>query len=132
MKKALINPIDLIEGSPSVVSVNDVEFEATTNYYWVDCPDDTLSGMYYKDNQFYSVVIPPLPPTAEENQAIAIQKLKNTDWVEVPSVTATTSTPHLLNLNEWVTYRNQIRDYAINPVAGVIAWPFKPTEQWSK
>jgi hypothetical protein len=62
MKKALINPIDLTEGYPTVVSVNDTEFPCTPAYYWVDCPDNTNSGMYYKDGQFYNIPEPPPPP----------------------------------------------------------------------
>jgi hypothetical protein len=138
MKNALINPIDLIEGYPSVVSVNDTPFETVPEYYWVECPDDTVSGMYYNDGTFVlptppapTPPEPPAPPTADENKATAIQKLKNTDWVELPSVTATTSNPHLLNLDAWITYRDQVRVYAINPIEGNITWPVKPTEEWS-
>jgi hypothetical protein len=132
MKKALINPIDLIEGFPSVVSVNDTEFPCVPEYYWVDCPDDTQTGMYYKDSKFYARPIPtPLPPTAEDNKARAVNYLKNTDWTELPSVSSTTSNPYLMNLSAFVTYRDALRVIAVNPVAGDITWPTKPTEQWS-
>ena len=98
MKKALINPIDLIDGYPSVVSVNDIEFECVPDYYWVDCNDDVITGMYYKDGMFYSQPIPeasaPVPPTADENKQRAIQRLKNTDWIEIPSVSDQSVTPY--------------------------------------
>jgi hypothetical protein len=134
MKKALINPIDLIEGYPSVVSVNDTEFPCTPAYYWVDCPDDTLAGMYYKEDQFYNPPEPTQPlyiPTLEENKLAAFNKLQKTDWVEVPSVTDINNTPHLLNYDEFLAFRLQARDRAVNPQAGNLDWITKPTEKWS-
>jgi hypothetical protein len=134
MKKALINPIDLTEGFPSVVSVSDVEFESTSAYYWVDCPDYTVAGMYYNNGQFV-LPTPPAPtphiPTAEENKALAVQRLKNTDWIEVPSVTDPANTPHLLNKDDFLPLRAQARQIAVNPTEGVIEWIIKPQEQWS-
>ena len=134
MKKALINPIDLIEGYPSVVSVNDTEFECTPAYHWVDCPDDTQAGMYYKDDKFFIYTPPPPPPrvfTLEENKLMALNKLQKTDWVEVPSVTDINNTPHLLNYDEFLAFRLQARDRAVNPQAGNLDWITKPTEKWS-
>lgn len=134
MKQALIDPIDLIEGYPSVVSVSDTTFETVPEYYWVECPDNTVSGMYYNNGTFVLPVPPtpiPVPPTADENKQLAVTKLKNSDWVELPSVSATTSNPHLTNLNEFIVYRDALRAIAVNPVAGDITWPTKPTEQWS-
>lgn len=137
MKKALINPIDLIEGYPSVVSVNDTEFPCTPAYYWVDCPDDTQPGMYYKDGQFLNAYYPPQPeppihvPTLEENKLRAFERLQNTDWVEVPSVTDVTKTPHLLNYEEFLEFRLEARNRVVNPQAGILIWMKKPQEQWS-
>jgi hypothetical protein len=137
MKKALINPIDLIDGYPSVVSVNETEFPCVPAYYWLDCPDDTQSGMYYKDGQFYIYTPtptppePPIPPTKEENKQIALTKLKNTDWVEMPSVSDPSLSPHLLNKSEFILYRSDVRAIAVNPIEGFIQWPLKPTESWS-
>jgi hypothetical protein len=135
MKNALINPIDLIEGYPTVVSVSDTTFEAVPQYYWVECPDDTISGMYYNNGTFVlppaPTPAPPVPPTADENKATAIKKLTKTDWTELPSVSSTDSNPHLLNLNDFVTYRAALRAIAVNPTADNITWPIKPTEQWS-
>jgi len=132
MKKALINPIDTVQGKSVVVAVSDQEFEASTQYFWVDCPDNIEVLSLYSDNQFYPPYTPPAPiPTAEENKAVAIQKLKSTDWVEVPSVSDSSKTPHLLNYNEFLTYRLQARDRAVNPQEGNLQWIAKPKEQWS-
>jgi hypothetical protein len=136
MKQALIDPIDLIDGYPSVVSVNDTPFETVPEYYWVECPDDTVSGMYYNNGTFVlpppPAPVPPVPPTAAENKATAVQKLNNSDWTQIPSVSdPALSNPYLLNKNEFDIWRNSIRQYALNPVEGLIDWPTKPTEQWS-
>jgi hypothetical protein len=134
MKKALINPIDLTEGYPTVVSVNDTEFPCFPDYYWVDCPDNTQEGMYYKDSEFFTYT-PPQPQhpirTAQENKERAINKLKKTDWVEFSSVADPSSIPHLLNKDEFITFRNNIRAIAVNPVDGNIEFPQYPTEKWS-
>lgn len=60
----------------------------------------------------------------------AKQLLKNTDWTEIPSVVDTKNTPHLTNQSDFITYRNQIRALAVNPVTNP-TWPTIPTEQWS-
>jgi hypothetical protein len=134
MKNALIDPINLIEGYPSVAAVESTPFEVVPEFYWVECPDDTVSGMYYNNGTFVlPSPPPPIPviPTADENKARAIKSLTKTDWVELPSVSATTSNPYLMNVSDFVTYRDALRVIAVNPVAGDLQWPTKPTEQWS-
>jgi exo-beta-1,3-glucanase (GH17 family) len=56
--------------------------------------------------------------------------LQNTDWSEIPSVTNTVNTPHLINASDFVAYRNALRVLAVNPVVNP-TWPTRPTEQWS-
>jgi hypothetical protein len=135
MKKALINPIDLIEGYPSVVSVNETEFSCVPAYYWVDCSDNIVSGMYYNNGTFVLPTPPtppaPIPPTLDENKIIAKTLLKNTDWVEIPSVSDPSLSPHLLNKSEFISYRSDVRAIAVSPVDGFIQWPLKPKESWS-
>jgi hypothetical protein len=74
----------------------------------------------------------PVPPTAEDNKLTATINLQITDWtVAVDVGDPTKVSPHLVNVNEFIAYRNLIRQYAINPVAGDINWPIKPTAVWS-
>lgn len=74
---------------------------------------------------------PPEPPTAEENKETAVGLLQNTDWTTIPDVAdPTKSNPYLANVNDFVTYRNAVRQYAIYPVAGDINWPAVPQEVW--
>jgi hypothetical protein len=76
--------------------------------------------------------VPPSPPTAEDNKQTAINLLQKTDWTTIPDVSdSTKSNPYLSNANDFVTYRNAVRQYALNPVAGDINWPVAPTEVWT-
>lgn len=78
-------------------------------------------------------VIPePLPPTAEDNKAKAIYLLQQTDWTTIADVAdPNLSNPYLMNQADFFAYRSQLRQIAINPVAGNIDFPVKPQEQWS-
>jgi hypothetical protein len=135
MKKALINPIDLIDGKSVVVDVRDTQYDASVQYFWVECNDNVQIGWLYDNGQFAEPPPPPpvpLPtPTAEENKAKAINKLSKTDWVEIPSVTDPSITPHLLNKDEFIQFRSYVRAIAINPIEGNVQWPAYPQEQWS-
>ena len=76
--------------------------------------------------------VPPQPPTAAENKITAVSKLQATDWTTVPDVgDPTKSNPYLSNVQDFVTYRNAVRQYAINPVAGNINWLTAPQEVWT-
>jgi hypothetical protein len=75
----------------------------------------------------------PVPPTAEENKAMAISLLQQTDWTQIPSVSdPALSNPYLANKLDFDQYRNAVRQYAVYPVAGNITWPTIPTETWVK
>ena len=91
---------------------------------WVDC----CLALWTEAN----TPIPPSPPTAEDNKQKAIQLLKQTDWTTIPDVSdPTKSNPYLSNASDFVTYRNSVRQYALNPVAGDITWPTAPQEVWT-
>jgi hypothetical protein len=74
----------------------------------------------------------PYVPTAEDNKSTAIYLLQQTDWTQIPSVSdPALSNPYLANKNAFDLYRNSVRQYALNPVAGDINWPVAPTEVWT-
>jgi hypothetical protein len=76
--------------------------------------------------------VPPQPPTAEQNKQTAVNKLKGTDWATIPDVAdPLKSNPYLSNAQDFVTYRNAVRQYAVYPVAGNINWPAVPQEVWT-
>jgi len=75
---------------------------------------------------------PPYVPTAEDNKNTAVNLLTQTDWTTIPDVAdPALSNPYLTNQAEFITYRNQVRAIAINPVAGNIDFPATPTAIWS-
>jgi hypothetical protein len=91
---------------------------------WVDC---CLAAWTVANTP-----VPPLPPTAEDNKQTAISLLQQTDWTQIPSVSdPALSNPYLANKNAFDLYRNSVRQYALNPVAGNITWPIAPTEIWT-
>ena len=76
--------------------------------------------------------VPPQPPTAEQNKQTASEKLYETDWTTIPDVAdPAKSNPYLSNVQDFVTYRNAVRQYAIYPVSGEINWPQKPQAIWT-
>ena len=79
-----------------------------------------------------NIPVPPAPPTAEENKLTASGLLYDTDWTTIPDVSdSTKSNPYLVNVQEFLTYRNAVRQYAVYPVAGNINWPVVPTAVWA-
>jgi hypothetical protein len=91
---------------------------------WVDC---CLAAWTVANTP-----VPPNPPTAEDNKDTAIQILQKTDWTQIPSVSdPALSNPYLANKNAFDLYRNSVRQYALNPVAGDITWPTMPQEVWT-
>jgi hypothetical protein len=69
--------------------------------------------------------------TAQENKDKATLLLSQTDWVNQPDVYDTTINPHLLNRNDFIAYRAQLRTIAVNPVDGNLNWTTIPMSQWS-
>lgn len=65
------------------------------------------------------------------NKAQAEQLLKDTDWVEIPSVSDTANNPHLVNYVEFIAYRLELRAIAVNPPIEIADFPEKPAESWS-
>ena len=64
-----------------------------------------------------------------KNQAVSI--LNATDWTSIGDVgNPQMSNPYLVNQAAFISYRSQIRNYAVNPVVDPV-WPEQPTEQWS-
>ena len=64
-------------------------------------------------------------------KAQAVQILSDTDWTSIGDVgNPQMSNPYLVNQAAFISYRSQIRNYAVNPVVDPV-WPEQPTEQWS-
>ena len=125
------------EGTPA--NVHALQWQDVAG--WIEYADGTNEDItelpQWADNAMAAWTVantpaPPTPPTAEQNKATASQKLTATDWTTIPDVSdPTKSVPHLTNVDEFLIYRNAVRQYAINPIAGVIDWPVVPTDSWS-
>lgn len=94
--------------------------------------NNAMTGMYGTIAPYNPIPEEPIPPTAEENKQVAINRLSNTDWTDAPDIdNPQVSNPYLLNKADFLTYRSAVREIALNPTAGFITWPTKPIEQWS-
>lgn len=99
---------------------------------WVDCPDyvddQAVSiGWGYANGQF----IP--PDYSEQNKANATALLQETDWTCTVDITDPQySNPYLMNQNEFLAYRSQVRDIALNPPTTPAVFPPMPAEIWSE
>jgi hypothetical protein len=59
------------------------------------------------------------------------QILANTDWTAIASVAdPAESNPYLINRQEFLTYRSEVRAIVLNPSYDSV-YPEAPTEQWS-
>jgi len=80
-----------------------------------------------------SYPLPPDPPTADQNKATATYLLSQTDWTSAADVgNPAMSNPYLANQAEFISYRNAVRQYAIDPMAGNIVFPTAPLAIWTK
>jgi len=63
-----------------------------------------------------------------KQQASAL--LYATDWTTIPDVAnPSDSSPYLTNQREFMTWRSEIRQLAVNPVVAPV-WPTQPTPTW--
>lgn len=93
--------------------------------------NDCVSGKYGEIAEY--VVPTPSVPTAAANKLKATSLLQETDWTTVADVAdPALSNPYLMNQSAFFAYRSALRQIAVNPVEGVIAFPVKPVEQWSQ
>ena len=106
-------------------------FDVDSDHEWVDCPDNITAGNFtYVNGSF--IPYAPIPYyTAEQNKQTAVALLQATDWATIPDIAdPAKSNPYLGNAQAFVEYRNTVRQYAINPVDGLISWPMQVKAQW--
>ena len=123
--KALISPLE----KNRICQVQELDFEVAKPLFWTDCPINCTTEWTYSNGDFF----PPEPyiPTEFENKQTAMTILKETDWTAADDVgNSEKANPYLANQNEFIAYRNAVRQYAINPIAGNIDWPAIPQENW--
>ena len=64
------------------------------------------------------------------NKATASGLLASTDWTTIADIGLPTANPRLSNQDQFITYRQVIRQIAVYPPAGEIVWATPPTEVW--
>lgn len=129
--KALISPTEPAGLGVRVAQVceNDKTFEVGLPLYWNDCPDDCVADNYYYNPTTHEYHI--VEASAEQNKQTAVLLLQQTDWTTIADVgNPQMSNPYLANQAEFIAWRNQIRQVALNPVAGNITFPEMPAENW--
>jgi hypothetical protein len=135
-KQALISPLEPRESGYRVAQVepDGQTFEVGAPLFWTPCADDVVADQFWYNPDIQLVIPnpPPPPPTAEDNKQTAIGLLSATDWATIPDVAdPAISNPYLTNQQAYFDYRNIVRGYTINPVAGNINWPIQPEPIWS-
>jgi len=67
----------------------------------------------------------------QENAAYGSALLQATDWTAIASIADPLEcNPYLANRQEFLTYRNQVRNIVLNPPVETPDWPVVPTEDW--
>lgn len=135
-KKALVSTTEIRYTGyriTQVVNSQSETFEVSPEMFWADCADNVVADQFWYNpgNQQIEENLPPALPTAEFNKNHATELLQETDWTTIADLSdPNLSNPYLSNAKEFIDYRNIIRPYAINPVAGIINWPTQPEPIW--
>jgi hypothetical protein len=123
----------------------------TINNYWItEAVSNLRPGVYFSvvgdsyDGIVWTNQSQTKPTEEEVNAEIAIlqnqqpldackkqasQLLYETDWTTIPDVADSTNSPYLKNQAEFIAWRNEIRKFAVNPIANPV-FPSKPEAVW--
>jgi hypothetical protein len=64
------------------------------------------------------------------NAQTAVGILNGTDWTTIADIGLPEANPRLSNQDQFIAYRQVIRQIAVYPPAGEVVWPTPPTEVW--
>lgn len=132
MKAALINLQNIVE---NVIVWNEGDVWSG-NEQVVVVDDSVVVGVGYTYDGGTSFTAP-APAPIPDSQKLAWCKnyashlLYETDWTTIPDVIDPANNPYLMNQADFIAYRNQVRQLAVNPVIDPV-FPDKPTAQWSQ
>jgi hypothetical protein len=82
------------------------------------------------DAEYALLTAPTLADSKAANKATASQLLTGTDWTTIADVADPINSPYLANQDEFIAYRNEIRNIAVYPTAGDLVWATPPVEVW--
>jgi hypothetical protein len=76
--------------------------------------------------------VPPPPDYSAQNKQQAQALLQATDWTCTVDINNPQySNPYLANQDEFLTYRSQVRQVAVNPPIDPVTFPPQPDEVWA-
>ena len=86
-------------------------------------------------NGYTLVPVWPLPPTDDQLKAqckqTASSLLYETDWTTIPDVANPANNPYLTNQAAFISWRSQVRQIAVTPIAGNLdIFLQMPQEDW--
>jgi hypothetical protein len=111
-----------------VINIALADAEYAQSQGWVEATGDVSIGWGYVDGQF---VPPPPVDYSAQNKAQAQSLLQQTDWTCTVDITNPQySNPYLANQDEFLTYRSQVRQVAVNPPIDPVTFPPQPDEIW--
>lgn len=103
-----------------------------------EIPPVLIDGKYQQSYKITEKYTPEEKKAIQDQQARDANKsqaqslLQETDWTATVDINNPEySNPYLMNQNEFLAYRSQVRQIAINPPIVVDPWPTKPDEVWS-
>jgi hypothetical protein len=107
-------------------------FSAEYASQFLEAPDEVTFGWSLVDGTW----TPPPAPTPEDIQAQNKQQatalLQATDWTCTVDINNPQySNPYLANQDEFLTYRSQVRQVAVNPPIDPVTFPPQPDEVWA-
>ena len=118
--------------SEDFIPVDKVEISAEYHQELLNNQSDGFTIVPDENGYPISKIVEPDPNTAEQNAVLAKLFLENTNWAVMPDVAdPNMANPYLVNQNDFISYRNALRQILINPTDGNIEWPTQPKEQWS-
>lgn len=108
-------------------------FQSEYASQFIEAPDEVTFQWSLVNGQWIAPAKPSPEEIQNENKSKATTLLSATDWTATVDISDPAySNPYLMNQSEFLSYRSQVRQIAVNPpLTPVTNWPTKPTEQWS-
>lgn len=110
--------LEIVSELPKIYANNAYSYDGT----WVVVDQSLLDEVIIRMREQMAI--------ANKQQATLL--LQQTDWTCTVDINNPEySNPYLLNQNEFLVYRSQVRAIAVNPPKTEVIFPETPNEQWS-
>lgn len=100
---------------------------------FIEAPDEVTFNWSLINGEWVAPAGPTPEQIQQQNKSTASGLLSATDWTATVDISNPQySNPYLINQDDFLAYRSQIRQIAVNPpTTPVTDWPTKPNEVWS-